>query len=86
MFQPGDELRLDFEAAHKVWLIGKLRQDDLDRHLPPQRGLETAVNSARRACSYPFAELVALECLSNQGCHEHSPRISERLEHIVWEL
>ena len=83
MFQPGDELRLDFETAHKIRLIGELRQDDLDRDFPAKRGLKAAVDRARRACPYPFTELVALDRLPNQGCHEHSPRISDRLEHIV---
>src|SRR5690606_31702820 len=47
VFEAGDEVGLRLEPADELRVVGEIRQDDLNRHLPPNRRLVGAVHSAK---------------------------------------
>ena len=57
MLDPGDELRLGFEAADELRVVGQRRADDLDRDLAPDVRLDRPVDDAEGAFADPLEQL-----------------------------
>jgi hypothetical protein len=53
VFQAGYKLCFPLEAPNKVWLIGKVRQNDFDRDLAPDSALKGPIDGAKAACAEP---------------------------------
>ena len=59
VLQRGDQLRLGFESADEVWIVGEFGSHDLDGDLPADRGLEGPVEVPTGAVSDFVSEFVA---------------------------
>lgn len=64
MLQPGDELGFVLEPANKLWPVCQPGQDDLYRHLSPQRSLVSSIHSAESAAAYPIEKLIPFDRLT----------------------
>ena len=68
-----DQLRFGFEAADEVWLVGVLRQDDLDGDFSIDDGLVRSIDCPKSSLANEILDGIASDRLTDECVHKLCP-------------